>query len=105
MENQALTGDITQMASMCLKTLTKGSNDSTKAFATVHIGKGYNDLFCKVNSLLALTMSALEAKENELPTHHRESDILNVLELAKALIPNNEIELLDYIWFNLKKAA
>lgn len=68
-----------------------------KTTFTVKLEHNYTNLLNLAQSLINVSQSAIEGlHENELP-HCNSFDIVNVLQLAKQLLPFSEAEFLDQI--------
>jgi len=90
--------EIQKMAANTFVSLHPDKIKPENQYAKIKIGTDYTDLFGKLDSLLCVVMSAIEAKDANAPVHHKNDDILQVLEVAKEFIPYPEIEFLDNVY-------
>ncbi len=91
MNNFVETRDFLQEAENCLNTLEKNNNKHYDFIVEI---KNYQHLGLALQSILRVCQSAIIAKKEKLHCH-TDLDIYNLLDLAKSLIPEPELEFLD----------
>lgn len=100
-------GELDKMTESLFVTLTPNKLDHNKQNIVVNAGRDYTDLMSKIEALLSVTMSAIEAKKELGKSYHSDDDLIQTLEIAKELIPFPEIEFIDTIYkrFVIPKAS
>lgn len=83
--------DFLQEAENYLNTLEKNKNKQYDFIVEI---ESYKHLGYSLLSILRICQSALVAKEEDIH-YHTDLDIYNLLDLAKSLIPESELEFLD----------